>query len=569
MRPAAGRRSRRGEDARRGRARAPRRRRARPGLRPPRPSAARPPCGADPRAGRRSWRQRAERRLRAGASRRGRRDVGKAAADERLDADRRGPARPRLPRRRRQVGADPRPHGEPARAPRRGAGAAARLHARASGPRTPSATSPMLEPEVETRPWAEQLALDDASYRSQLAYLLERSPFYREKLAGLRDRRRARRDRAAAAHGEGRAAADAHAREPVRDSPLRGAARARPDLLDERHDRARRATSRSRPATSTTGSPAPPAATQRRGSASGQRIVSTYNAGPFVAGAALAAFDRIGLYPHPGRHREHGPARPGDRGAAAGSRRADTVLRGLPRREPRSSELERRARARRGRARRRRACFPREAGGGLGRAGDRGDGHRRHRHLALGRVRGAGRNAPRRARVRPSRADRSGDRRGARAGGRRDRRARADAPPPPRRAAPALPHARPRRGADEPVHVRPHRPARAVHRPDRRHADRPRRQRLPCRDPRSRERVRARRERADPRSAGDSRASSRSRRFRSASSWRRRRQATPSLAEAIAERLREALLVRTTIELVPPGSLERSEYKSRLVERLS
>ena len=43
----------------------------------------------------------------------------------------------------------------------------------------------MLEPEVETRPWVEQLALDDASYRTQLAYLLERSPFYREKLAGF------------------------------------------------------------------------------------------------------------------------------------------------------------------------------------------------------------------------------------------------------------------------------------------------------------------------------------------------------------------------------------------------
>ena len=27
----------------------------------------------------------------------------------------------------------------------------------------------------------------------------------------------------------------------------------------------------------------------------GQRIVSTYNAGPFVAGAALGAFERIGL----------------------------------------------------------------------------------------------------------------------------------------------------------------------------------------------------------------------------------------------------------------------------------
>ena len=34
---------------------------------------------------------------------------------------------------------------------------------------------------------------------------------------------------------------------------------------------------------------------RRRASAPGQRIVSTYNAGPFVAGAALAAFDRIGL----------------------------------------------------------------------------------------------------------------------------------------------------------------------------------------------------------------------------------------------------------------------------------
>src|SRR5581483_10323927 len=30
------------------------------------------------------------------------------------------------------------------------------------------------------------------------------------------------------------------------------------------------------------------------GLAPGDRIVSTYNAGPFVAGAALAAFDRIG-----------------------------------------------------------------------------------------------------------------------------------------------------------------------------------------------------------------------------------------------------------------------------------
>ena len=44
---------------------------------------------------------------------------------------------------------------------------------------------------------------------------------------------------------------------------------------------------------------------------------------------------------------------------------------------------------------------------------------------------------------------------------------------------------------------------------------------------------------------------------------------TPSLAAGIGDRLREALLVRTTIELVPWGSLQRSEYKSQLVERPS
>ena len=45
----------------------------------------------------------------------------------------------------------------------------------------------MLDPEVEARPWEQQVALDDERYRAQLAYLLERSPFYREKLsaAGL------------------------------------------------------------------------------------------------------------------------------------------------------------------------------------------------------------------------------------------------------------------------------------------------------------------------------------------------------------------------------------------------
>jgi phenylacetate-CoA ligase len=42
-----------------------------------------------------------------------------------------------------------------------------------------------------------------------------------------------------------------------------------------------------------------------------------------------------------------------------------------------------------------------------------------------------------------------------------------------------------------------------------------------------------------------------------------------ALADAIRERLREALVVQTAVELVPAGSLRRSEYKSQLVEHVS
>jgi phenylacetate-CoA ligase len=39
------------------------------------------------------------------------------------------------------------------------------------------------------------------------------------------------------------------------------------------------------------------------------------------------------------------------------------------------------------------------------------------------------------------------------------------------------------------------------------------------------------------------------------------------LAQAIGERLRSVLVVQARVELVPWGSLQRSEYKSKLVER--
>ena len=47
------------------------------------------------------------------------------------------------------------------------------------------------------------------------------------------------------------------------------------------------------------------------------------------------------------------------------------------------------------------------------------------------------------------------------------------------------------------------------------------------------------------------------------------RGATPpaGLAEAIREQLRSRLIVQTQVDLVPWGSLQRSEYKSKLVER--
>ena len=165
----------------------------------------------------------------------------------------------------------------------------------------------MLAPDVEARPWAEQLALDDASYREQLAYLFERSAFYREKLAaaGIAS--------AEAAGGLAEIAqlplTEKHELKATRTPRTRSARtsarprRDRPHLLDERHDRHAELHPADRRRSRQLGRPARRGATPPPASRPGERIVSTYNAGPFVAGAALAAFDRIGALPHPGRHR--------------------------------------------------------------------------------------------------------------------------------------------------------------------------------------------------------------------------------------------------------------------------
>ena len=130
------------------------------------------------------------------------------------------------------------------------------------------------------------------------------------------------------------------------------------------------------------------------GVTAGQRAVSSYNAGPFVAGAAIEAFDRIGLC--------HIPLGTGNterlltavellRPEAAiltpsyaayliewaAERNVDlagsSVERVLVAGEPGGGE----------------PAFRAKLEAGLGRQGHRGDGHRRHRRVALGGVRGS------------------------------------------------------------------------------------------------------------------------------------------------------------------------------------
>ena len=217
-------------------------------------------------------------------------------------------------RRHRQGRADPRPDGRAARhlAEEQQHPIGFQL---AERPRPSSTSRVMLEPEVEALPWEEQLALDDASYRAQLAYLRERSAFYRREARRQRHRRRARRHRSASAHREGRAAGDPHAREPVRNAPLRRAARARPDLLDERHDRSAelRPADRGRPRRLGRGLRAELRRLRDR-SWPADRLDLQRRAVRRRRRARRFRPDRP--LPHPGRHGEHRTARPRDRAAA-------------------------------------------------------------------------------------------------------------------------------------------------------------------------------------------------------------------------------------------------------------
>jgi phenylacetate-CoA ligase len=157
----------------------------------------------------------------------------------------------------------------------------------------------MLAPEVEARPWFEQTALDDASYRAQIAYLMDRSPLYREKLAA-----------AGVASAEAAGGLEDIERLPLTEkrelketctsaNPIGAHLCVTPSEIVRIYS-----------TSGTTGAPsyipltavdldnwvtASARSYAASGITAGQRIVSTYNAGPFVAGVALAAFERIGL----------------------------------------------------------------------------------------------------------------------------------------------------------------------------------------------------------------------------------------------------------------------------------
>jgi phenylacetate-CoA ligase len=157
----------------------------------------------------------------------------------------------------------------------------------------------LTDPDIEAAPWEGQEAADDSPYRRQIAYLFERSRFYRDKLA-----------RAGFASLEAVGGLADIARLPLTEKDELRASRSADDPIGAHCAAAPDEIVRIYSTSGTTGAPSyiPLTASDvdvwvrtsarsygASGVKRGDRIVSTYNAGPFVAGAALEAFARLGL----------------------------------------------------------------------------------------------------------------------------------------------------------------------------------------------------------------------------------------------------------------------------------
>jgi phenylacetate-CoA ligase len=157
----------------------------------------------------------------------------------------------------------------------------------------------MLEPEVETRSPEEQFRLDDAAFRRQTAYLLENSAFYRKKLG-----------EAGFATVGSIGGLDAVASLPLTEKSEIRASCTPENPIGTHLCVSREKIARIHSTSGTTGMPSYIPLTSQdldnwvttsarsyatSGITAADAIVSTYNIGPFAAGAALGAFDRLGL----------------------------------------------------------------------------------------------------------------------------------------------------------------------------------------------------------------------------------------------------------------------------------
>ena len=235
----------------------------------------------------------------------------------------------------------------------------------------------LIEPEIEAAPWEAQAADDAPLYREQIAYLFD-------ALALLSGQARPAPDFASADAVGG--LADIAALPFTEKDELRPS-RSADEPIGTHCTAARDEIVRIYSTSGTTGTPSyiPLTAgdlevwvrTSSRSYAAsgvkrGDRIVSTYNAGPFVAGAALGAFDRLGLC--------HIPVGAGntERLIMAVELLKPTVVAMTPSYALHLAEwarargvdlanMQRRAADGRGRTRRRRAGDARQARGGVGR----------------------------------------------------------------------------------------------------------------------------------------------------------------------------------------------------------
>jgi phenylacetate-CoA ligase len=158
---------------------------------------------------------------------------------------------------------------------------------------------PMFEPDIESAPWEDQARSDAPLYLEQIEYLFERSRFYRGKL-----------ERSGFATHGAVGGLDAIEGVPLTEKDELRASRTLEEPIGAHLTARRDEIARIYSTSGTTGTPSfiPLTAadlevwvrTSARSYAAsgitrGERIVSTYNAGPFVAGATLDAFERLGL----------------------------------------------------------------------------------------------------------------------------------------------------------------------------------------------------------------------------------------------------------------------------------